>query len=113
MLAVVLVILKFQSTLPCGSDYKTEKNIYAENYFNPRSLAGATQRFFDLGYIFFRFQSTLPCGSDQFRTTFFLVCVKFQSTLPCGSDYRRQSYGRYRAHFNPRSLAGATIYPLD
>ena len=36
--------------------------------------------------------------------------VEFQSTLPCGSDNPgRRIYDR-RLHFNPRSLAGATIF---
>ncbi len=42
MLAVVLVILKFQSTLPHGSDPALLYFFLMDKNFNPRSLAGAT-----------------------------------------------------------------------
>ena len=42
MLAVVLVILKFQSTLPHGSDRGEASSRCRAVHFNPRSLAGAT-----------------------------------------------------------------------
>ena len=34
---------------------------------------------------------------------------RFQSTLPCGSDRRKKVHFFSRRHFNPRSLAGATV----
>ena len=81
----VVGLFGFQSTLPRGSDVSVniffghvnisihapsrERQHYAQilcvsNYFNPRSLAGATlicQRYF---LTFSKFQSTLPRGSD-------------------------------------------------
>ena len=96
----------FQSTLPCGSDESRIHNpltkkisIHAplrerrislltcqtSRYFNPRSLAGATD------------------------VTFHFSCIEqFQSTLPCGSDTPSMIYYITFQNFNPRSLAGAT-----
>ena len=119
---------RFQSTLPYGSDRRFHCYLAAIDYFNPRSLTGATANVFttsggDL------FQSTLPYGSDG--TTFAsgleevisihaplrerriaaLSTVRplpFQSTLPYGSDIiSRQSRSTIN-NFNPRSLTGAT-----
>ena len=36
-------MLKFQSTLPCGSDFIGRPLFMNLVYFNPRSLAGATR----------------------------------------------------------------------
>ena len=76
-----------------------------------------------------RFQSTLPCGSDPERrlkmtinaisihapsrerptvATMLLMVKSFQSTLPHGSDHNPDSGRGRHAHFNPRSLTGAT-----
>ena len=99
-------------------------------YFNPRSLAGATLVTMEK-LLNCRFQSTLPCGSDRrqkvmrhltisFQSTLpcgsdfnFLRCSltasKFQSTLPCGSDHSSSSSEKQPIYFNPRSLAGATV----
>ena len=84
-----------------------DKIIILHKYFNPRSLAGATQKrlYHDLRYLF---QSTLPRGSDlQIKAfsdnvtlisihapsrerLFTIFCIPttitFQSTLPRGSD---------------------------
>ena len=62
-LPIVKLKLPFQSTLPRGSDAKIFYAAYAFGYFNPRSLAGATN-----GLVSYSvpslFQSTLPRGSD-------------------------------------------------
>ena len=55
-------------------------------YFNPRSLAGATEMFLNI------------CSTPR----------AFQSTLPCGSDKDASLRSGGRKNFNPRSLAGAT-----
>ena len=85
MLAVVLVILKFQSTLPCRSDRHQDYSATLYMDFNPRSLAGATRNNL-LQYRVLKFQSTLPHGSDVHLLQFFNGRCQFQSTLPCGSD---------------------------
>ena len=98
-------------------------------HFNPRSLAGATEKIKDMEEIVCisihapsrerqwsmedmqkagLFQSTLPRGSD-----YNLICARFfrqrfQSTLPRGSDAGINFKQRARCNFNPRSLAGAT-----
>ena len=59
---------QFQSTLPCGSDFKV---------FKPRDGVIA-------------FQSTLPCGSDLREYLATYRADSFQSTLPCGSDLLRK-----------------------
>ena len=99
--------VRFQSTLPRGSDGVLTSNIGLESDFNPRSLAGATlsvMSIIELGIISIHaplrerpvvlyllsvpslFQSTLPCGSDLIGSTYFLRRFIFQSTLPHGSD---------------------------
>ena len=106
-------------------------------HFNPRSLAGATYVNGNklTGVIF---QSTLPRGSDgygAFNGCFLLISIHapsrerqtlsnnsrllqaFQSTLPRGSDFTLWPVYRLPSHFNPRSLAGATmrciVYPTE
>ena len=99
-------------------------------YFNPRSLAGATIALFTA--INSRlFQSTLPRGSDPIFGCSYLCYFVFQSTLPRGSDPIIRNSERFAGiisihapsrerlhinkiilhskHFNPRSLAGATL----
>ena len=100
-------------------------------YFNPRSLAGATEN--AIVYIdgIKQFQSTLPRGSDKgaFEPFLWLDPISihapsrerpvlpsglvfgnlFQSTLPRGSDYDIQNAILSGTNFNPRSLAGATV----
>ena len=39
---LTVVSVKFQSTLPRGSDFSSDVNNRIRHYFNPRSLAGAT-----------------------------------------------------------------------
>ena len=98
----------FQSTLPRGSDLA-----YSFFAFNLRS-----------------FQSTLPRGSDFLSLFDLIIAHLFQSTLPRGSDQAAAavvllhgisihapsrerhvlfSIRRLLLHFNPRSLAGATV----
>ena len=62
-----------------------------DDNFNPRSLAGATQRFTIIAALNLVFQSTLPRGSDG------------PSAPSVRPGFR---------HFNPRSLAGATRYKM-
>ena len=99
----------FQSTLPCGSDFMCRRDCFLSILF----------------------QSTLPCGSDQkFDNLPKLNAIsihaplrerllpgdstrlrrKFQSTLPCGSDNGPFLRERMLVYFNPRSLAGATLF---
>ena len=119
---------RFQSTLPYGSDAaklavlhfvaisihaplrerpSSQSSLWGQIYFNPRSLAGATEMHKAAREVI-KFQFTLPCGSDAlqvFSTALSVVIsihaplrerpartgtaggiVKFQSTLPYGSD---------------------------
>ena len=79
------LISEFQSTLPYGSD-KVHCHIDSlYQYFNPRSLTGATLMTFRI-----------------------LSALLFQSTLPYGSDFAKISAKLYSEDFNPRSLTGAT-----
>ena len=99
----------FQSTLPRGSDIISTTACMIHIYFNPRSLAGAT---FVISLICsaVKFQSTLPRGSDHLHQDYNLRKGQFQSTLPRGSDCHGLPRFSCRQHFNPRSLAGATIF---
>ena len=78
----------FQSTLPRGSDPSTDT-------FRLRLQV---------------FQSTLPRGSDMNAPRVVVHVILFQSTLPRGSDTFQTMGNKVHSHFNPRSLAGATIY---
>ena len=100
-------MLKFQSTLPRGSDSSAARGSLRAADFNPRSLAGATfreafqiQRWYDFNprslagatmvsvgdFSSELFQSTLPRGSDIINGYIVNRNIKFQSTLPRGSD---------------------------
>ena len=81
-----LLIAKFQSTLPHGSDQcGGNRGVKAWSDFNPRSLTGATSMTMVL-LTKREFQSTLPHGSDLLSLCNRHDCVQFQSTLPHGSD---------------------------
>ena len=54
---------KFQSTLPHGSDARSQTSQHQQYYFNPRSLTGATSSLRNADGKA-SFQSTLPHGSD-------------------------------------------------
>ena len=136
MVTVFCLDLLFQSTLPRGSDRnrglrakETVISIHApsrerrhqarprgrRNYFNPRSLAGATHQTLAVAPViaisihapsrerqllpavtptYLVFQSTLPRGSDKTALAIIEGVVEFQSTLPRGSDdrHRRVSF---------------------
>ena len=77
--------------------------------FNPRSLAGAT------GNITGNIGAGIISIHAPLRERHKFVTISserqvFQSTLPCGSDRRFASYAITPLYFNPRSLAGATIF---
>ena len=78
--------IKFQSTLPHGSDITIRPKPLQSRNFNPRSLTGATST----------------------ATGINLIISLFQSTLPHGSDAARHAATVANQHFNPRSLTGAT-----
>ena len=84
----------FQSTLPCGSDSVSLWQSSFLIYFNPRSLAGATQSnippevdgsisihaplrerpsAYSVISAISEFQSTLPYGSDSIKTKYFSI----------------------------------------
>ena len=54
------------------------------------------------------FQSSLPRGSDSPNSTALCSDQAFQSSLPRGSDCNSGSVEKALINFNPRSLAGAT-----
>ena len=130
MLSMASLFCRFQSTLPCGSDYdyttmSTQRvisihaplrerrtalygRLRSSPYFNPRSLTGATGKRRKVRNAGLVFQSTLPHRSDDKRLLFITADTQFQSTLPHGSDDAQRDFKRLYAHFNPRSLTGAT-----
>ena len=79
-------------------------------YFNPRSLAGATLKFF-FRFKAARFQSTLPRGSD-----IIIAISHFGAIISIHAPSRERQLVKlwYNKHsyFNPRSLAGATTVKL-
>ena len=76
-------------------------------YFNPRSLTGATLHISKA-----LFPGTIsihaPLRERPASGSFIPTLNLFQSTLPCGSDRLTALDIHSEAHFNPRSLAGAT-----
>ena len=105
---VARYIMKFQSTLPRGSDHSSLGSCLVRVDFNPRSLAGATVATRANSVALRLFQSTLPRGSDRVRSQFGRTQTSFQSTLPRGSDALNIILANILQNFNPRSLAGAT-----
>ena len=122
-------ILAFQSTLPCGSDTQDSLDFAGSTYFNPRSLAGATEKGLYEPRTK-RFQSTLPCGSDNTsgqnlhgnhisihaplreRLVILVACLPSHG-ISIHAPLRERLPGRRlmltnSGYFNPRSLAGAT-----
>ena len=105
---ILKLILRFQSTLPCGSDPERRLkmtinaiSIHApsrERHSSIRSLTNGTE-----------FQSTLPHGSDAFFNKHIFLIMQFQSTLPHGSDLLSGKFFCGYCDFNPRSLTGATV----
>ena len=100
-------IVKFQSTLPRGSDSEALKLARAYKNFNPRSLAGATV-FNELSEVKkYNFNPRSLAGATILSSCHLIVSL-FQSTLPRGSDRYFHPPSMRRLYFNPRSLAGAT-----
>ena len=100
---------KFQSTLPRGSDGSNSVQRSIACYFNPRSLAGATpQR--QLSPLPIRISIHAPSRERLMGLLIKRLYRKFQSTLPRGSDMSQGSYINISQDFNPRSLAGATLF---
>ena len=83
--------LRFQSTLPCGSDNPPVVQICIQTAdFNPRSLAGATEQV--KADTIAHLQISIHAPSRERRYSLILVSRRyliFQSTLPRGSDERR------------------------
>ena len=81
--------IAFQSTLPCGSDDDAVIQTSGHDfYFNPRSLAGATQ-YGDTTLLPDYISIHAPLRERQRPATSLLMLTLFQSTLPCGSDALR------------------------
>ena len=124
----------FQSTLPRGSDLIFLMRKVVPKYFNPRSLAGATQHNRCLSRHYpisihapsrerrsasmrsvpscFTFQSTLPRGSDGLWQDNGLLFPAISIHAPSRERLQRELVIEHLTHFNPRSLAGATEVTL-
>ena len=121
---------RFQSTLPRGSDRRKKERFFSHRHFNPRSLAGATYPPAPAGrdaaisihapsrerpaqaevLSIHHISIHAPSRERPVLTSIKRRSKKFQSTLPRGSDEGGCIPGWDSIHFNPRSLAGATIY---
>ena len=103
----------FQSTLPYESNLNTQSN---GGWISEISIhAPLRERLVDKIFLseILAFQSTLPYGSDPRRGTNRSLAFTFQSTLPYGSDKVANCTPNAVKHFNPRSLAGATVFVLS
>ncbi len=130
MLAVVLVILKFQSTLPHGSDRGEASSRCRAVHFNPRSLAGATCFAREAICITINFNPRSLAGATEakerilkhrqisihapLRERLYAIVTRALSgkiSIHAPLRERRAPFlylNSGYADFNPRSLAGAT-----
>ena len=121
--------IRFQSTLPRGSDSIIIRLAVLRSDFNPRSLAGATADP-ENPAAWLQFQSTLPRGSDAAPDIQYVCCYNFNPRSLAGATYGFNVVGAVtfisihaplrarhacllllfgrQPNFNPRSLAGAT-----
>ena len=76
--------------------------------FNPRSLAGATSIFKSIAQAQV-FQSTLPRGSDTIVLPIVPADLPLSIHAPSRERHKVYLLMHPTAHFNPRSLAGATL----
>ena len=83
--------------------------ISAYNYFNPRSLAGATCSVTSSTGFSTKISIHAPSRERLEVLGVENPALLFQSTLPRGSDASRFMAFTSYLHFNPRSLAGATL----
>ena len=122
----------FQSTLPRGSDVVMLCTQPTVQYFNPRSLAGATDALPLMACFGQNFNPRSLAGATPCKTKLcmawgnfnprslagatlafqnkMLSSRLFQSTLPYGSDQVVYKLKGVKKYFNPRSLAGATCF---
>ena len=101
---------RFQSTPPCGGDAALAQIPSIWQYFNPRPLAGATLRVREFtGAREISIHAPLR-GRRGWLWLLDHFCG-FQSTPPCGGDALRLPPELQGKDFNPRPLAGATVYP--
>ena len=102
---------KFQSTPPYGGD---EIHLYSificiisiHAPIRGRHIRHPASRLSRL------FQSTPPCGGDYLDAPGSTTETPFQSTPPCGGDVHLFDPHPVPGDFNPRPLAGATVFHL-
>jgi len=105
-------IVKFQSTLPRGSDRRQLQTFGRICKFQSTLPRGSDLTGLKATHQAGRFQSTLPRGSDVSSEDSKRTNKEFQSTLPRGSDAFATSSKYSQSYFNPRSQGGATQLPL-
>ena len=97
----------FQSTLPYGSDRNEALDRFLRRYFNPRSLTGATMPSQSISADNV-ISIHAPLRERLSARSILILSLSFQSTLPYGSD-RNNILRLFVHYFNPRSLTGATF----
>ena len=100
--------VRFQSTLPHGSDLRQDIDVLTVFYFNPRSLTGATYKvthFMHNRVISIHAPSRERPGSISAA---FFNLVYFNPRSLTGATYIPSSSITASLNFNPRSLTGAT-----
>ena len=126
---IVIGLLEFQFTHPCGCDGKCPASSYYLFSFNSRTRVGATHAipFPWVGLcvsihapVWVRhnrpsiwnplmlFQFTHPCGCDCMVAVGQLAGPMFQFTHPCGCDPQRGGHLQPFRRFNSRTRVGAT-----
>ena len=103
--------IRFQSTLPYGSDKVTACSIFRKTNFNPRSLTGATHLLCLNKLALLNFNPRSLTGATPI--ILFCSCTKQISIhAPLRERPRIALHSTPRKYFNPRSLTGATFIPI-
>ena len=107
-LVMVMLLSRFQSTLPHGSDSAIidTKRLEAKISIHAPSRERLCS---EPRFLAFRAISIhAPSRERLLIKPIIQPCSVFQSTLPHGSDFKQQTLRHKEPNFNPRSLTGAT-----
>ena len=106
--SVLLILSRFQSTLPCGSDLQSADYLILWDYFNPRSLAGATS-LSRIQPLYAQISIHAPLRERLPRFYCHSVYSNFNPRSLAGATHVVRPITINGTDFNPRSLAGATL----
>ena len=103
-------ICKFQSTLPRGSDLTGLKATHQAGRFQSTLPRGSDVKVIAVELNKIEFQSTLPRGSDFLPIKNAIFWLEFQSTLPRGSDVSSEDSKRTNKEFQSTLPRGSDAF---